>query len=130
MLRLILALPIILTGCLKDETVSGYANPDATYFLAEINGAPFGASASISFPTQGAVRGRGPCNDFSARQLAPYPWLEIGPMVATRATCADQSQENQFFQTLAEMTLIEVLGGTLILRDDGDQEMVFHTARP
>lgn len=130
MLRLILALPIILAACLKDETASGYTDPAATYFLAEIDGTPFGASASISFPEKGVVRGRGPCNDFSATQTAPYPWLKLAGMVATRATCPDQAKETEFFHALATMTLIETSGDILILRNDVDREMVFQTTRP
>ncbi len=125
MLRLFLALPIILSACLKDETVSGYADSEATYVLEELDGAAFAARATISFPKPGSVRGLGPCNRYSADQKAPYPWLDLGPIAATRATCADVAQETLFFKALAQMSQIEALDDLIILRSDGDREMVF-----
>ena len=127
MLRLFLTLPILLTACLKDETVSGYANPEAVFHLQELDGAAFSARATISFPEAGNIRGQAPCNSYTANQSAPYPWLQLGPIAATRATCSEQQLETLFFKALAEMTLIEVLGETVILRNDADREMVFRT---
>lgn len=125
MFRLFLTLPIILSACLKDETVSGYADPQTVYSLQEISGTPFSAQATITFPQEGRVAGRAPCNSYSTSQSAPYPWLDLGPIAATRAACADLAQEKVFFTTLSQMTQIEVLDGLLILRNDANQEMVF-----
>jgi len=105
--------------------VSGYADPQTVYRLQEINGARFTAQATITFPQEGSIKGRAPCNSYNASQSAPYPWLDLGPIAATRAACADLGQERVFFTTLSQMTQIEVLDGLLILRNDANQEMVF-----
>jgi len=125
MLRLFLTLPIVLASCLKDETVSGYADPDAVYTLEELNGTPFDAPATISFPTAGSVRGKGPCNSYSASQSAPYPWLDLGPFAVTRALCSESPSEKLFFAALVEMTQIEAFAGVIILRSEAGGEMVF-----
>ena len=57
MFRFLLFLSLALAACQKDESLSGYADPSASYTLTELNGAPFAASATIAFPEQGVVRG-------------------------------------------------------------------------
>lgn len=125
MFRLFLTLPIILSACLKDETISGYADPATTYHLQEINGVAFQADATISFPEAGNIQGNAPCNRYSASQNAPYPWLETGPIIATRAACEKLPAETEYFQELSDMTQIEVLDDLLILRSDDGRELVF-----
>ena len=119
-LMLVLAIP----AC-SDETVSGYADPDAVYRLTEIDGVAFPANATIRFPKRGAVRGEAPCNAWSAAQSAPYPWLDLGPIVATRRACPDLEAEATFFKALETMSLAEVQGPVLILSNDEVREMVF-----
>ncbi len=125
MLRIMLLPFLALMACAGDQTISAFADPGASYRLIEINGAPFPATATISFPEKGTIRGRGPCNTYSAKQTAPYPWFEPGPVVATRMACADLAHETRFLATLASMSLAEISGDTLILRDDADAQMVF-----
>jgi len=127
MLRLFLSLPILLAACLKDETVSGYTDADAVYFLETLDGSDFVATASISFPEAGSVRGRAPCNSYSASQSAPYPWLDLGPIAATRAACPELAAETVFFKALAGMSQIEAFGDLVILRNDAGQEMIFRS---
>lgn len=130
MIRFALFVPLLLTACPKDETISGYADQQATFALQELDGRPFAASATISFPAEGEVRGTGPCNGFSAEQTVPYPWFQLGPIRATRRGCADLAYESDFFAALGEMTLIEALGDTLILRNEVGREMVFRAVQP
>ncbi len=130
MIRYALFLPLLLAACPKDETISGYADPEATFALQELDGRSFAAQATISFPEEGQVRGTGPCNGYSAEQNVPYPWFQLGPIRATRRACADLAQESDFFSALQAMTLIEVHGGTVILRDEAGREMVFRAAQP
>ena len=125
MLRLLLAIPLLLGACEKDETISGFTDPQAVYTLQEIDGAHFPARATITFPEPGQVSGKGPCNSYGASQNAPYPWLELGPILATRASCGDLKHEIKFFKALSKMTLIEAFGDTVILRNDANAEMVF-----
>ena len=111
-------------GC-TDETVSGYADPEAIYRLVEIAGEAFEPRATITFPEEGRIAGDAPCNAWSASQSVPYPWFEVGPIAATKRACADLEAEGLFLGTLAEMTLVEVQGPVLILSDDTGREMVF-----
>ena len=111
-------------GC-ADETISGYADPAATYRLMEIAGKSFESRATITFPEEGQIAGAAPCNSWSATQSVPYPWFEVGPIAATKRACADLEAESLFLATLAEMTLVEVQGPVLILSDDNGREMVF-----
>ena len=121
---LMTSLVLPFSGC-ADETVSGYADPAAVYLLAEIDGEAFGSRASMSFPEEGQATGEAPCNRWSAAQSAPYPWLELGPIAATRRACPALEDERRFFEALAEMTLVEVQGDVLILSNDDGREMTF-----
>ncbi len=125
MFRLLCALPLVLPACAGDQTVSAFADPSATYRLTELDGAPFPARATISFPETGVVRGSAPCNDYSASQSAPYPWLEIGNIRATRLACGATEQETRFFQALSDMAFAEVSGDTILLSNDAGREMLF-----
>jgi len=116
-----------LTSCGPDETISGYATPDATYTLTELDGAPFPANATIRFPETGQVTGTAPCNQYNAAQTAPYPWFALGPIAATRRACTDLAAEQQFFEALATMTIAEVAGTTLILSHTDGGQMVFQS---
>lgn len=127
MFRLIFALPLLLANCATDETISGYVEPSVIFQLTEVDGEPFTSTATISFPEEGRISGRGPCNSYSARQSAPYPWFEIGPVLATRMTCGDLAQEIDFFEKLAQMTQIEVAGNVLILRGEAGRDLVFQS---
>ena len=127
MFRLIFALPLVLANCVTDETISGFIEPSAVFQLAEIDGVPFNSTATISFPEEGRISGRGPCNSYSARQSAPYPWFKISPVMATRQACGALAQEIEFFEKLGQMTQIEVAGSVLILWGDAGGELVFQS---
>ena len=121
-MRLILLLSLFTVGC-SDETISGYADRKAVYRLTEIGGEPFPAKATISFPEEGRAVGQGPCNAWSAEQSVPYPWIDLGPIVATRRACPDLEAEAKFFEELAGVSLAELSGEVLLL--SGEVEMVF-----
>ncbi|MBT8425200.1 MAG: META domain-containing protein [Silicimonas sp.] len=117
----------VLAAC-SDETISGYADPDATYVLSELGGAAFPARATIAFPAKGKVTGSAPCNTFNATQSVPYPWVDIGPVAATRRACPDLDAERRFFEALETMVFAEVQGPVLILSSEDGVEMVFRAA--
>ena len=132
-LALTLPVPLLLFGlaaCYGDETISGYADRDATYRLEELDGAPFDADATIAFPEQGRIAGAGPCNAYSAAQTAPYPWFDVQGIAATKRACAALDAETRFFAALAAMSLAEVQGDILILSDDSGRDMVFRRTQP
>ena len=120
-----LVLITTLAGCWGDETISGYADPDREYRLIELDGTAFDARATIQFSEEGRVTGQAPCNTYFATQTVPYPWFNVDTIGATRMACPDLNTEARFFAALEEMSLAEVLGDTLILRNDAGREMVF-----
>lgn len=117
---------LFLAACNQDETVSGYLGDTTGPFeLISINKAPFDASATLDLTEQGRISGSAPCNTYFADQTAPYPWFAIGPIGATRRACQDLQQEGEFFDALSRMTIAEVSGNILILKNTEDEEMVF-----
>lgn len=123
-MRLLCLLPFLTLGC-ADESISGYADRSAVYRLLELNGVPYAANASISFPEPGRAQGQGPCNAWSAEQWTPYPWIDLGPIAATRRACPDLELEAVFFNALSQVSLAEVVGPVLILTDEEGSELVF-----
>ena len=111
-----------LAACAADETITAYGAGDRVWRVSEINGAAFEPTATISFATAGTVTGTAPCNTFTARQMAPYPWIELGPIAATKRACPDLAQEATFFETLSAVNTADVLGGTMILTAVTDGE--------
>lgn len=116
-----------LLACGPDETISGYADPQAVFVLQAINDGPFAARATIRFPEAGRISGDGPCNGYSATQSAPYPWFDAGPIVATRRACPDLQAETTFFETLTAMRIAEVSGPVLLLSNDAGETMLFQS---
>ena len=117
-------LPFAVAAC-SDETLSGFADGGQTYALQEIDGMPFPAQATLTFPDAGRIAGSAPCTSYAGALTAPYPWFETGPIAATKRACPDLAQETLFFTTLSEMQLAEVSGNVLILSNDAGRQMLF-----
>lgn len=124
-MRLICILLLSVLGYCKDETVSGYAPAGVTWHLQAINGTPFPARATLTFPQEGRIAGDAPCNSYFAAQTVPYPWFKTGPIGATKRACPELDAEIRYLQGLAEMTLSEVAGDTLILSNEDGAQMLF-----
>ncbi|MEN9012860.1 MAG: META domain-containing protein [Yoonia sp.] len=120
--------PLLMLGlmaCQPDETVSRHTDGVTAFALQSIDGTAFKGSATIDISESGKIAGRAPCNSYFASQTAPYPWFALGPIGSTKMACPDLAQEGQFFDALGAMTLVEVVGNTLILSNDTGREMVF-----
>lgn len=116
---------LALSGCVGDETLRTYGAADRDWHLQSIDGSGFTARAIVRFPDRGVISGEGPCNSFSGKQEAPYPWFEVKAIAATKRACPDLSQEAAFFAALRFMTLAEVSGDVMILSTPDGREMVF-----
>jgi heat shock protein HslJ len=116
---------LALAGCAGDETVRAYGAADRDWHLQSIDGVAFSAKAVLRFPQEGQLSGEAPCNTFSARQDAPYPWFEARQIVTTKRACSDLDLESRFLAALREMTLSEVSGDILVLSTPAGREMVF-----
>lgn len=116
---------LVLAGCLRDESVTGYA--PGIWHLETINAAQIGTGAAITLDLteRGRISGRGPCNAYSATQTAPYPWFEPGPIVSTRAACPELDTEQAYLTALTRMSLAEVSGPVLILSNDTGETLEF-----
>ncbi len=118
--------PLALLACNNaDQSVAAFVDPGSSWKLSALNGAPFLANATIAFPAAGRVTGQGPCNGYTAQQTAPYPWIEIKAIGATKMACSQMAEEQVFFNALTKVTIAEVAGTTLILSAENDIEMVF-----
>ena len=116
-----------LAACRGDETVRAYGAADQVWTLSEIDGTPFDASATLTFPDAGRIAGAAPCNRYSADMTVPYPWFEAGPIAATRRACPELAAETAFLTALGQATLAEVAGETLILSNPEGLNMVFRS---
>ena len=108
-----------------DETVSGYTKPGAEYHLMTLNGVAFAQEATIQFPEEGKVTGRGPCNGYSGLQNTYYPWFEFELTLSTTRTCPEENAEAAFLASLHQMSFAEVSGDVLLLTGEGGGEMTF-----
>lgn len=116
---------VLLAGCRPDESLVAYGADGVSWDLQSLNGTTFSATASIQFLDDGAVSGQGPCNGFSAQQNAPYPWIDIGPILSTKRACADLDAETAYFKALSEMQFAELSGPLMVLSNEAGAEMVF-----
>jgi len=125
-MRLVLTvMALSVLGYCKDESVTGHGGADAVWHLQSIDGAAYAAEATLKFPAEGKLAGAAPCNGYSGRQTAPYPWFSAENVAATKRACPEVVAEALYFAALGEMTLVEVLGDVLILSNDAGREMVF-----
>ncbi len=117
-----------LTACQDDETARAYGAADRIWTLSEINGAPFPATATLTFPETGKIAGDAPCNGYFAAMTAPYPWFEAKQIASTKMACPDLQAESEFFAALAAASISEVSGDTLILSNPDGLSMIFKAA--
>ncbi|MDA5093200.1 META domain-containing protein [Aliiroseovarius sp. KMU-50] len=122
------AITLALFGC-KDETLSGYSPEKTTWVWQELDGKAAPARATLRLPAPGRIEGKAPCNNYSARQSAPYPWFAVDQITATRMACPDLAAETEFFAALQAMSLAEVSADHLLLSNDDGREMLFAAAR-
>ena len=124
----VLTTACLLLACKSDETVVAYGAASQKWTLVEINDLPAPSPATLTFPETGWIAGQAACNSYRATMDVPYPWFETGPILATKSICPEIAAETAFLAALAEMTLSEVLGDTLILSTTDGRKLVFTTA--
>ena len=90
-----------------------------------MNGNPIAAEITLTFPEQGRIAGRAPCNNYFASQTAPLPWFEVTAIASTKRACPELELEEVYFQALESMTLIERTGTNLLLSNDAVQSLEY-----
>ncbi len=128
MLRLALIATLWVTAC-TGETVSEPGTFSGTWILEEIDGTPFAARASLTFPGDGSLHGRAPCNSFGGSLAADYPDFGLGGIRITRSMCADIAAEREFLGALGAMETAEISGDKMVL-SSGSRRMVFRAGQP
>lgn len=107
-----------MTTCQADETISGYAYPDAIWMLNDLNGQSPKSEITLTFPEKGKIAGRAPCNRYFGTQSKPLPWFKTGPIASTKMACPNLAEESKYFTALDTATLAEVSATTLILSNE------------
>lgn len=115
----------VLSGCRTDDAARIYANPDRVWLLKELGGAPFPATATLTFPKEGEIAGEGPCNRYFGALTAAYPAFATGPVGSTRMACPNLRAETVFFTALESATQAEVSDDTLVLSGPRGLRLVF-----
>ncbi|MEO0343788.1 MAG: META domain-containing protein [Pseudomonadota bacterium] len=106
---------VALAACGKDETIAGRTTPQTVWTLVEMDEDAISATFTIQFDVEGASFGQADCNRFNTTQTAPYPWIEFGPIAATKALCANSDIEQRFFAALGNAETVEIAGDTLLI---------------
>jgi heat shock protein HslJ len=115
---------LILSAC-ASETIFNQTDSSEVWVLQSLNTKTVPAKITLTFPEKGQISGQAPCNHYSARQKAPLPWFEAGPIRATRRACDKLALEQSYFEALSSMTLIERKAGFLLLTNEKDQSLLF-----
>lgn len=126
------ALTLVLAAgaCNAEDDMTGLPEAGSAWTLARLDGAAFGARATLTFPEPGQVAGEAPCNSYGGAQLESLPAFRLGPLRATRRACPALADESAYFAALAAMMHAEVQGDTLILSSPDGREMAFDRLQP
>lgn len=122
---LILLATVLLAQCDQDETLTAYGAAGQVWRLTELNGSRVSGSATLEFAEDQTMRGTGPCNLFSAKVTAPYPWFELSPILSTRRACPDLALETELLNLLPQLSQAEVSGSVLVLSNEAGQRAIF-----
>ena len=96
-----------------------------TWVLQSLNTVTITTQITLTFPKEGSIAGRAPCNRYFGTQTAPLPWFSVKNIGATKMDCADLKLEIHYFDMLTKMTLAEITGNTLVLKNDAGNALVY-----
>lgn len=115
---------LTLTACRGDDTTRAFG-PDRVWTLKQLNGTPFPARATLTFPKAGEIAGQGPCNRYFGAMSAPYPQFSAGPIGSTRMACPEMAAETAFLAALQAAISADAADDTLTLSGPDGLTMVF-----
>lgn len=115
---------LTLTGCRGDDATRAFG-PDRVWTLKQLNGTPFAARATLTFPKTDEIAGFGPCNRYFGATSISYPQFSAGPIGSTRMACPDIASETAFLEALEVATQAEATNDALTLSGPGGLTMVF-----
>ncbi|MEQ3625530.1 MAG: META domain-containing protein [Celeribacter sp.] len=102
-----------------EKTLSEFAGNQSEWVLVAIDGGPAPDGVTLTFPVPNHISGHGPCNAYSARIVAPFPWFGIAGITATRMACPALEAEQRYFSTLEHMSAVELNGASMTLTGAG-----------
>jgi heat shock protein HslJ len=117
--------PIRTAACLCLIATPALAQDPVTWRLVSLNGADFGASATMSFLPDGTLQGDGPCNSYGGQLAALPPEWSLGPVRATRMACDALEAEAAFFAALSDADQAVAQADTLLLLQAGQEVLRF-----
>lgn len=122
---IILAIVLALTMGGPDETLRRYGAAERVWHLVSLNGTPVETTATITFPRRYQITGQGPCNIYNSTNTTPYPWIALGPIVATKRACPELQIEAAFFRALSAASIVVIDGDSLTLSTEDATLMIF-----
>lgn len=123
--HILLAVILGIIAAHPDETLRRYGAADREWHLVTLNDRAFQGTATLTFPARGQIIGSGPCNRFTSSNTTPYPWIEIGPIAATRSACPDLTLEHAYFEALRAARIVVIEDDTMTLSDEDTPLLVF-----
>lgn len=123
--HVIMAVILMLAVFPPDETLRRYGAADREWHLVTLEGAPFKATATITFPKRTQITGQGPCNRYHATNSTPYPWIEVGPIASTRMACPELKAESAYFTALRAARVVVIEGDTMTMSAEEQPLLVF-----
>lgn len=113
-----------LAACAEDETVAAYGAQGQLWHLTGTR-----SPLTLRFAAGGKIYGATACRDFTARNHAPYPWLDAKQLTQTTAKpCADPTIDQHRLRQLLSMREVEVSEPFLILSRGNGPDMIFTSA--
>lgn len=122
---LVFFLAIYATACTSQDASHYDSTADTVWTLVTLDGTPFPAKATLTFPASGQLAGRAPCNAYRAEQTAPYPAFAAGPILSTKAACPDLNHEQRYLKALGEMTQASITKTKLVLTSTNGRTLQF-----
>lgn len=92
---------------------------ETVWSLASVDGAAFGASATLNLAEDGRIFGNAPCNAYVGRSEGVWPALRFSSISVTRAACPELSAEQAFLQAMAGVRSVELTDQGMLLTGEG-----------
>lgn len=111
---------LMLTACgpapRQDDALPDDGNgfiPGGHYVLVGMDGGAVPLRNVTLLIEETRISGNGPCNGYSANNLAELPSVALAPIISSKATCKDQEVEDRYFSVLQSATSMEYFGDVL-----------------
>jgi heat shock protein HslJ len=123
----------LLLGCAKSPVASGDSGAlqgkgltGTAWRLQDLGGAVVldGVEATLEFPEEGKVAGRGSCNRFFGSVKVEGEKISFGPLGSTKMACPEaiSNQESKYLEALQSAERFTVDGSTLSIHSPGTKE--------